>query len=102
MGHWISKLHRYTSLFELAALQGLPRMILDHMKETSQGHAEIGAAIGDAMSINVLMRILPLALDSDGLLTKPCRDVWKDSATALGMMPDSLYVRSGCLKGMTG
>jgi DNA-cytosine methyltransferase len=96
-GHWISKLNRHTSLFELAGLQGLPRCILDRMLETSQTQGDVGAAIGDAMSINVLMRLLPLALDSAGLLDKPCRDVWKDSATVLGMMPDSLYVRKGCL-----
>ena len=96
-GHWISKLNRHTSLFELAGLQGLPRCILDRMLETSQTHGDIGAAIGDAMSINVLMRLLPLALDSAGLLNEPCRDVWKDSAGVFGMMPDSLYIRKGCL-----
>jgi hypothetical protein len=94
-------LNRYTSLFELAALQGLPRLVVDRMLETSQRPNEIGAAIGDAMSINVLMRLLPLVLESAGLLNnnKPCRDIWKDS-NMLGMMPDCLYATKGRIQNL--
>ena len=85
-----------TTLHEIAALQGLPRGVLDRMRNTLQSDANIGAAIGDAMSINVLMRLWPAVLESAGIFTG-ARDVWKDSAQISGMMPDSLYIKNGCL-----
>ena len=95
-GHWISSLNRLTTLYEIASLQGLPRSLLDRMKVTGQSDSLIGAAIGDAMSINVLMRLWPAVLDAAGLFPG-VRDVWKESAHVSGMMPDSLYVQMGCL-----
>lgn len=72
------------------------------MKATGQTEGDIGAAIGDAMSINVLMRLLPLILESSGLgsVNKTRFDVWKDSGNAHGVMPDSLYIKKGCLNYM--
>ena len=99
-GHWICKLNRYTTLPEVAALQGLPRSILDRMMATSQSPGDIGAAIGDAMSINVVMRVSALALASAGLLDKPCPDIWKHGHSMPGLMPDALYLKRGCLKHM--
>ena len=101
-GHWICKLRRFTTLFEMAALQGLPRTILDQMRNTSQSDADIGAAIGDAMSINVLMRIFPVILHSSGLpvVSRNRYDIWKDAASVAGMMPDSLYIKKGCLNNL--
>lgn len=86
------------SLGELAALQGLPRTILDRMRTTAQTDGDIGAAIGDAMSINVLMRLLPLAFESAGLLTQACPDIWQGASNIVGVMPDALYIKKGCLK----
>jgi hypothetical protein len=82
-------------LYEIAALQGLPRSILDRMKNTSQSESAVGAAIGDAMSINVLMRVWPGILAAAGLPSK-ARDIWKEASTVSGLMPDSLYVKKGC------
>ena len=98
-GHWICKLRRFTTLFEMAALQGLPRTVLDRMKNTSQTDGDIGAAIGDAMSINVLMRLFPVILYAAGLpiVSRSRYDIWKDAANVAGMMPDALYIRKGCL-----
>ena len=65
------------------------------MKATSQTENDIGAAIGDAMSVNVLMRLFPMILESSGLsiVDRPRFDVWKDAANMHGMMPDSLYIK---------
>lgn len=97
-GHWICKLNRYTTLLEMAALQGLPKSILDRMMQTSQSPGDIGAAIGDAMSINVVMRVSALALASAGMIEKPCPDIWQQAHSEPGLMPDALYMRRGCLK----
>lgn len=72
------------------------------MKATSQTENDIGAAIGDAMSVNVLMRLFPMILESSGLsiVDRHRFDVWKDAANMHGMMPDSLYIKKGCLKNM--
>ena len=99
-GHWIYQLRRKTSIYEMAALQGLPQVILQRMMETSVGEAFLGAAIGDAMSINVLMRVLPVALASAGILSSgeaSTLDVWRHASAVSGAMPDALYVRKGCV-----
>lgn len=95
-GHWISKLNRMTTIYEIAALQGLPRKMLDRMRNTSQTDSSIGAAIGDAMSINVLMRLWPEILEAAGISSN-ARDIWKDANLVSGMMPDSLYIKKRCL-----
>jgi DNA-cytosine methyltransferase len=97
-GHWICKLNRYTTLVEIAALQGLPKPILDRMMQSSQSQGDIGAAIGDAMSINVVMRVSALALASAGMIDKPCPDIWQQAHSVPGLMPDALYMKRGCLK----
>ena len=97
-GHFIYKLRRNLTLYEMAAFQGLPRAIIDRMKATSQSEAKIGAAIGDAMSINVLMRILPLVFESAGMecVEDQHRDVWANCSQVSGLMPDALYVKRKC------
>jgi hypothetical protein len=72
------------------------------MRNTSQSDADIGAAIGDAMSINVLMRIFPVILHSCGLpvVSRNRYDIWRDSASVAGMMPDALYIKKGCLNNL--
>jgi hypothetical protein len=85
------------TVHEMAALQGVPRNILDRMLATTQTPADVGAALGDAMSINVLMRILPRALASAGLIADgQCTDIWKSSTAIAGVMPDALYLKKGC------
>ena len=86
-----------TTIYELAGLQGLPRGALERMLSTGQGTANVGAAIGDAMSINVLMRILPRAMEAAGLLDGSIQDIWKGAAKVSGRTPDALYALKGCL-----
>lgn len=97
MGYWISKLSRKTTLYELAGLQGLPRLVLEKMLSTSLGPSAIGGALGDAMSINVLMRVLAAALYASGLVEEGLPDIWAKSHMVVGRMPDALYSRHGLL-----
>ena len=58
-GHYLHRLRRFPTLSEHGALQGLPSSVTLHMKEACNGdeHA-VRAALGDVMSLNVLMRDL--------------------------------------------
>ncbi len=65
----------------MARLQGIPSSVLETMLVAAAGNKSVvGKAIGDAMSINVLMRLLPRALYSAGLLGRLPDDVWKQAA----------------------
>ena len=97
MGFWIGKLSRKTTIYELAGLQGLPRVVLDKMLSTSQSASAIGGALGDAVSINVLMRVLAAALYASDLVDEPLPDIWAKSHVVVGRMPDALYSRRGLL-----
>ena len=87
-----------TSLWELAGLQGVPRPVLERMLATGQSCRSIGGALGDAMSINVLMRVLGQALLSAGLVDAPLPDIWEKSSHVVGRMPDALYSQCGLLE----
>ena len=83
---------------EIGALQGLPaNAVATMLKALDNDCATLGRVIGDASSVNVLMRILPRALFSAGLVAKPLPDHW---ALALTMstgrgsawkLPEALY-----------
>ena len=47
--------------------------------------------MGDAMSINVLVRLVPRALWSGGLIDDLRLDVWSRTPPRSGMLPDALY-----------
>ena len=53
----------------------------------------VGQGVGDAMSLNVLMRVLPRALYSAGLIDALPFDVWSRTPPAAGILPDVLYER---------
>ena len=91
-GYFIAKLHRYLMLEEMATLQGLPHAVLAAMLAAAGGNRRlVGQAIGDAMSVNVLMRLLPRALHSAGLLENIPTDVWRNaSKSGLTFTPDQL------------
>ncbi len=77
-GHYVPRLGRCFTLKEIGLLQGLPRKIVANM--VSQGGVskrQVGLAIGDAMSVNVLMRLMPRALYSAGLLPAKVPDLWQ-------------------------
>ena len=83
---------------EIGALQGLPaKAVAALLAALDNDGAVVSDAISDSTSINVLMRILPRALFSAGLVAKPLPDYWASaSAITAGVscvvkMPDALY-----------
>ena len=80
-GHYVPKLRRFLSLLEHGSLQGLPRRVTLHMAEAvGGGERAVRAALGDAMSLNVLMRVLGNALYSAGLVGEVPADPWRQMA----------------------
>ncbi len=72
----------------MVTLQGLPTRVWQSLLESTEGNeAAVGKAIGDAMSINVLMRLLPRALYSVGL-TDGTQDVWAAAEDAIALSGD--------------
>jgi hypothetical protein len=80
-GHYVPKLRRFLSLIEHGSLQGLPHRATLHMAEAAKGDERaVRAALGDAMSLNVLMRVLGKALYSAGLVAEVPFDPWRQMA----------------------
>ena len=80
-GHYVPRLRRFLSLVEHGSLQGLPRRATLHMAEAAKGDERVvRAALGDAMSLNVLMRVLGKALYSAGLVAEAPSDPWRQLA----------------------
>jgi hypothetical protein len=86
---------RMTTTDELGRLQGFPTWAVDKMLSTSANAGDIRFAIGNAMSVNVLVRLLPRVLHSAGMLKAKPRDIWKHmsskSAKAFKKLPDDMY-----------
>ncbi|MFM6334018.1 MAG: DNA cytosine methyltransferase [Dolichospermum sp.] len=98
-GFYVTTLKRMTYYQELGGLQGFPmkklRKLLTchHVKQNTTGHA-----IGNAISVNVLMRLLPRILVAAGLVqpTVAARsDLWKrltkTQLRSMNTLPDDLY-----------
>ena len=98
-GFYVTTLKRMTYYQELGGLQGFPmkklRKLLTchHVKQNTIGHA-----IGNAISVNVLMRLLPRILVAAGLVqpTVAARsDLWKrltkTQLRSMNTLPDDLY-----------
>ena len=91
-GFFLYKRHRFQNVYELGALQGWPRCWVDNLLNV-EAKSTVAKAFGDAMSLNVLMRILPRALASAGLLAgDEFKDVW-EAIPARGRLPGEMYVR---------
>ena len=97
-GFYISHLNRMTYYLELGRLQGFPTDKLRTML-SSNGvkHSVVGHAIGNAISVNILMRILPRLLVAAGLVQQSAvrADVWKKTTkaqvTSMNILPDDIY-----------
>lgn len=90
--YFVPKLKRFMTLAEMATLQGLPNVVTRAILQAANGDEKlVGKAIGDAMSVNVLVRLVPRALFSAGLLDTLPADVFKEaSQTSLPLHPDQL------------
>ena len=84
-----------TTTQELGRLQGFPTWAVDKMLSTTANPGDIRFAIGNAMSVNVLVRLLPRVVHSAGLLKTKPRDIWKrlssKNAQAFKVLPDDMY-----------
>ena len=66
---------------EMARLQGLPSSLAREFLDAVGGDEKIvGQGVGDAMSLNVLMRVLPRALQAAALIDSLPFDVWARTA----------------------
>ena len=94
-GFLIMNQKRMTTTQELGRLQGFPTWAVDKMLSTTANAGDIRFAIGNAMSVNVLVRLLPRVLHSAGLLKAKPRDIWKHmsskNAKAFKTLPDDMY-----------
>ncbi len=95
-GHFIACLRRTMSIADIGRLQGAPTILVQALVEAAAGDtSNVGRALGDAMSINVLMRLVPRALWSGGLIDALPLDVWSRTPPRSGMLPDALYTLYG-------
>lgn len=93
-GFFITRLKRRMQVVEMARLQGLPSSLAREFLDAVGGDEKIvGQGVGDAMSLNVLMRVLPRALYAAGLIDALPFDVWARTPPAAGILPDVLYER---------
>ncbi len=92
-GYYILNQMRMTSLRELGRLQGFPTWFIANLERHEFPKKEIGAAIGNAMSINILCRILPRAAHAAGLIRNVPEDRWKHFKKPKGefRLPDHLF-----------
>ena len=106
-GYYLPKQLRRLTSVECGRLQGVPRALVDAMEtfllqkgkcETPElARKHVMAALGDGMSINVLMRVLLRALPVAGLWPSslPRTDPWSStSMNKLGRLADNLYRQS--------
>ena len=91
-GFLILTQNRLTSIQELGRLQGFPTCVIDKLCRDKQSSI-VGHALGNAMAVNILVRILPRLLHSAGLLPEAIPDIWKKAANIkkLKRLPDDLY-----------
>jgi hypothetical protein len=61
-GHFVTALRRMMTVQEIGRLQGCPTSVTNALRGSHVTDDGIGAAFGDAMRINVRMRVLPRAL----------------------------------------
>ena len=93
MGHyWLDpEVDRFMNVYEVAGFQGFPRFVTTELLQDLTPD-KLGQAFGDAMSLNVLLRILPRALIAAGLV-KP-EDCHEDCFAVFpkaGKLPDAYY-----------
>jgi len=76
-GHFITCLRQTMTIADVGRLQGAPTALVNALVEAAGGDtSKVGRALGDAMSINVLMRLLPRALWSAGVIDALPFDIW--------------------------
>ena len=81
-GHWVTSLHRKMNVDEMCRFQGIQPGSIDF----GLSDREKGQLIGNAMSVNVIERILKRALEASGLVPQgTTTDRWKDGSAVQTM-----------------
>ena len=89
-GFYLLSQSRYLNVFEQGRLQGWHPKWIKMLLGACDSKSQLGKALGDAMSLNILQRLLPRMLYSVGLLTKLPEDKWAHIPKK-GPMPSTLY-----------
>lgn len=78
-GYYITNRRRMTTIQEMGRLQGFPTKMTDTLLQRGAKPSALGHAFGNAMSVNVLMRLIPRVAWAAGLIpnTSMVADVWK-------------------------
>ena len=105
-GYYLPKQLRRLTSIECARLQGLPDRLVESIQgflvkkgkcaDLEAAEKQVMGALGDSMSINVLMRILVRALPAAGLWPSSLKssDPWSSASTnELGRLANKLYSR---------
>ena len=82
-GHYVYNRANKLTIGEMCSLFGIdPKLMLKAQQKSNSSDAVVGAALGNAMSLNVLERVLGSLLFSAGLVKKRPVDVWQEAANA--------------------
>ena len=73
-GHWLSSKNRRMNIDEMLRLQGMKPNLLNTKGIST---IELGHQIGNAMSVNVIQRILQQVLLHIGKIKEPVQDEWE-------------------------
>ncbi len=68
---WLTDLKRFLTVAEMLRLQGYPAGEIMQKTEGSISEHQVGQLLGNAMSLNVLSRILARSLVAAGLVDRP-------------------------------
>ena len=88
-GHYLMSLNRWMNIFEIAALQGWPKPLIDDLLQNFSS-GEIGKTLGDGFSVSMVMRISGRALKAGGLVAS-FEDIWDLTPPTTGHLPDAVY-----------
>ena len=92
-GHYIMPLKRWMNIWEIAALQGWPKPMIDDLLQNF-AKGDIGATLGDGFSVSLVMRIGGRACAAAGLV-ESFEDQWELVPPSTGHLPDAVYKIGG-------
>ena len=98
-GFYITNRNRMTTMMELGRLQGWPtKCILRMFNAPGVSRKQVGHSIGNGMTVNVMLRLLPRVLYSAGLIAEKPKDKWKhanfwnnEERAKYKQLPDDMY-----------
>ena len=96
-GFYVTHKHRMTTARELGRMQGWPTSTIDHLLKHGATIPKVAGCIGNGMSVNVILRLLPRVLRAAGLINTNVADPWKHLSLkeyqGMSQLPDDVYRR---------